>query len=80
MSAASKPTPAPAAYRIDDLPMGRTKAYAEIAAGKLHAVKLGTRTLILPHELRRYLASLPAATSETMRDTSAAHKARRAAA
>jgi hypothetical protein len=52
----------PLAYSIDELPFGRTKAYAEIAAGRLNAVKLGTRTLILADELRRYLASLPAAT------------------
>jgi hypothetical protein len=57
----------PLAYGIDELPFGRTKAYAEIAAGRLQAVKLGTRTLVLADELRRYLASLPAATIDTMR-------------
>jgi hypothetical protein len=31
----------PLAYSIDELPIGRTKAYAEIAAGRLRAVKLG---------------------------------------
>jgi len=56
----------PLAYNLSDLPFGRTKAYQEIAAGRLRAVKLGTRTLILADELRRYLASLPAATPETM--------------
>jgi hypothetical protein len=65
------------AYNIDELPFGRTKAYAEIAVGRLHAVKLGTRTLVLADELRRYLANLPAATNNTMR---AAPRKRRAAA
>jgi hypothetical protein len=66
---AAAPPAAPLAYNIDELPFGRTKAYAEIAAGRLNAVKLGSRTLILADELRRYLESLPAATPETMRPT-----------
>ena len=49
-------------YSIKDLPFGRTKAYAEIEAGRLRAVKLGTRTLVLADELKEYLASLPVAT------------------
>jgi hypothetical protein len=66
---AAAPVAAPLAYAIDELPFGRTKAYAEIGAGRLNAVKLGSRTLILADELRRYLESLPAATTETMRPT-----------
>ena len=49
------------AYSIDDLPIGRTKAYTEIAAGRLRAVKLGQRTLILAGDLKDYLAGLPEA-------------------
>jgi hypothetical protein len=60
----------PLAYSIDELPIGRTKAYAEIAAGRLRAVKSGQRTLILADDLRDYLASLPTATPETMRAAS----------
>jgi excisionase family DNA binding protein len=39
---------------------GRTTIYAEIAAGRLRAVKLGTRTLILKRDYDRWLAGLPA--------------------
>ena len=52
----------PLAYRTDELPFSRSKAYSEIAAGRLRAVKLGRRTLILTDDLWRYLASLPPAT------------------
>jgi hypothetical protein len=50
------------AYSLDELPFGRTKAYSEINAGRLKAVKVGAKTLILADELKRYLNSLPAAT------------------
>ena len=41
----------PLAYRTNELPFGRTKAYTEIAAGRLRAIKLGRRTLILADNL-----------------------------
>jgi hypothetical protein len=53
------------AYRIDELgdvlPLGRTKAWEEIAAGRLKARKIGRRTVVLAKDLRDYLASLPEA-------------------
>ena len=36
-----------------------TKLYEAIASGKLKAHKAGKRTLILSHDLRDYLSSLP---------------------
>ena len=39
--------------------IGRTKLWAEIAAGKLKARKVGTRTLILDEDGHEYLTSLP---------------------
>ena len=47
------------AYRISDLPVGKTKAYQEIRAGRLRAVKCGKLTLILPDDFERWLKSLP---------------------
>jgi excisionase family DNA binding protein len=51
------------AYRIDDLAealgVSRTKLYSEIAAGKLRAVKLGSRTLITTRDANDYLSRLP---------------------
>lgn len=47
------------AYRISDLPIGKTKAYEEIHEGKLRAVKCGKLTLILPEDFERWLNSLP---------------------
>jgi len=38
----------------------RDKAYREIKAGRLRAVKRGRNTLILMEDLKSYLASLPA--------------------
>ncbi|MGH7046804.1 MAG: helix-turn-helix domain-containing protein [Stellaceae bacterium] len=40
--------------------IGRTKLYEEIAAGRLRALKLGRRTLILRRDYDRWLAGLPA--------------------
>jgi hypothetical protein len=48
-----------APYRIHQLPMGKTKAYQEIRAKRLRAVKCGKLTLILPEDYDRYLKSLP---------------------
>ena len=44
----------------DVAPIGRTAIYEAINRGKLRAVKLGRRTLILDGDLRKFLASLPA--------------------
>lgn len=41
-------------YRI-----GRTKVYAEIGSGRLRAVKLGAKTLILRADADRWARSLP---------------------
>jgi Helix-turn-helix domain len=53
------------AYQVDELneilPLGRTKAWEEIAAGRLRARKIGRRTVVLAEDLRDYLASLPEA-------------------
>ena len=38
----------------------RDKAYKEIKAGRLRAVKRGRNTLILVDDLKKYLTSLPA--------------------
>lgn len=43
-------------YRI-----GRTKAYAEIAAKRLNAVKIGHKTIIRSDDAEAWLASLPIA-------------------
>lgn len=39
--------------------VGRSTIYAELAAGRLKARKLGTRTLITSADLREWLAALP---------------------
>jgi excisionase family DNA binding protein len=44
--------------------LGRSSIVAAIRVGDLRAVKFGRRTLILPHDLRTWLASLPAAKSQ----------------
>ncbi len=41
--------------------LGRSTLYELIAAQKIEARKCGARTLILAESLRRYIASLPAA-------------------
>jgi excisionase family DNA binding protein len=40
--------------------IGRTKTYAEIAAGRLLARKVGKRTLILKSDADAWLTTLPA--------------------
>ncbi|MGD0109012.1 MAG: helix-turn-helix domain-containing protein [Rhodopila sp.] len=50
----------PDACRISGL--SRSEIYRRLAVGDIHAVKNGSRTLILLDSLRAYLASLPAAT------------------
>ena len=40
------------------VPIGRTKLYEELKAGRLRAVKVGKRTLILITEAERWLATL----------------------
>jgi hypothetical protein len=39
--------------------IGNTKLYEEIKAGRLRAVKLGTRTLILHNDAKAWERSLP---------------------
>jgi len=41
--------------------VGRTKIFESIADGSLKARKFGKRTLILPDDLREFLAALPTA-------------------
>jgi excisionase family DNA binding protein len=56
----------------------RDKAYKEIKAGRLRAVKRGRNTLILVEDLKKYLAALPAIMpSEPMASTPQPHKRRR---
>ncbi len=43
----------------------RDKAYKEIKAGRLRAVKRGRNTLILMEDLKRYLCALPAIEPQT---------------
>lgn len=45
---------------LQRLPLGRSKLYEEIAAGKLKTVKVGRRVYITEAELRRYVESLGA--------------------
>lgn len=51
------------AYPINDLAksigVGRSKLYAEIAAGRLRAVKVGSRTVVPADAVQAYLARLP---------------------
>jgi len=39
--------------------LGRPLIYAEIKRGKLRARKVGRRTIVIAHDLREYLNSLP---------------------
>ena len=43
----------------DAIPMSHTKFYAELAAGRLHAKKLGRRTIVTREEKHRYIEALP---------------------
>ena len=45
------------------LGIGRTLIYAEIRDGRLHARKIGRRTVILREDLRNWLEAQPAARS-----------------
>ena len=56
------------AYRISDLPIGKTKAYEEIRAGRLRVVKCGKLTLILPDDFDRWLKSLSQVTAKSLVD------------
>jgi excisionase family DNA binding protein len=51
------------AYSIDDFAeatgVGRSKLYQEIRAGRLHAKKLGSRTLITAEAADEWFAQLP---------------------
>jgi hypothetical protein len=51
--------------------IGRTKLYEEINAGRIEAVKAGSRTLILVASLRDYVAGLPRIRSGRQADTAA---------
>jgi hypothetical protein len=52
--------PIPEAVRLSGL--SRSELYRRLATGHVHAVKSGTRTLILMDSLRAHLTSLPPAT------------------
>jgi excisionase family DNA binding protein len=49
--------------------IGRTTAYAEIAAGRLRAVKAGRRTLISEDAAESWLAALPAQNGKSTGET-----------
>lgn len=49
--------PLPAFLKLAGI--GRTKAYEEIAAGRLKARKMGSRTVILAADARAWLETLP---------------------
>lgn len=49
------------AYRISDLPIGKTKAYEEIREGRLRAVKCGRLTA---EDYVHWLKSLPTIASD----------------
>lgn len=53
----------PLAYALPDFlrlaAIGRTKAYEEIAAGRLKVRKNGSRTVVLADDARAYLRGLP---------------------
>lgn len=60
-----RPSAAPLAYSTDDvaqmLGVSERHVRRQITTGKLKAVKLGGRVLILSRDLERYLESLPPA-------------------
>ena len=45
-----------------DIDVGKSTLWEEIRAGRLRAVRLGGRTLLLAEDRERYLRSLPAVT------------------
>jgi hypothetical protein len=51
------------AYLISDLveigPLGRSKIFAEIRAGRLPARKAGNKTVVMADDYKAYLNSLP---------------------
>lgn len=49
--------------------LSRSEIYRRLAAGDIHAVKSGSRTLILMNSLRAHIASLPAATFRAPKGT-----------
>ncbi|WP_305523306.1 DNA-binding protein [Methylobacterium amylolyticum] len=56
------------ALRIRDIakpngPFGRTKLFADIAAGRLVARKVGRSTVILADDWRKYLEGIPRASA-----------------
>jgi hypothetical protein len=57
---------------LKDMEPQRKSQFQSTAIGELRAVKLGSRTLILRDELQRFLATLPIATTATMKTTSSA--------
>jgi hypothetical protein len=60
-------TPISDACRISGL--SRSEIYRRLAAGDIHAIKSGSRTLVVMESLRAHLASLPAATFRAPRAT-----------
>ena len=57
------PPPDPICVRVNDaahmIGIGRTKLYELLGDGKVQAIKLGTRTLVLTESVERFLGSLP---------------------
>ena len=56
------PVALPIADAVTFSGLSRSAVYRELANGNLHAIKSGSRTLVLVESIRSYLASLPAAT------------------
>lgn len=44
---------------MEAIGIGRTKLYEEIGAGKLSPRKIGSKTIVLADDLKRYLNALP---------------------
>lgn len=67
-----KVTSAPLAYSVPDACLiacaGRTALYEAIQSGALRAVKRGRRTLILDHDLRRWVQSLQPVAVKSLND------------
>ena len=60
---ATTATPGKLAYSVDEFiaaaNISRTKAYEEIAAGRLRVRKVGARTIIRVEDAKAWLAALP---------------------